>query len=67
MPSLETLLGSRPFLAWRSQNQLSSGAKRKIIAGLKAWNHDEGIVNSPMKFQLVRSSAQSWSVLPCCS
>src|SRR5260221_9560443 len=43
LPILTRLDGSLPRFACQPQNIVSSGANRKIIAGLKAWNHVEGI------------------------
>ena len=58
--------GSEPRRDCQDQNIFRSGAKRKIMNGLNAWNQVEGIFR-PKKFQFVFRSAQSCKVLPCCS
>src|SRR5512140_3628979 len=63
---LVTLLGSLPCLDWPAQNIVSSGANAKIMSGLNAWNHDDGMLQ-PNRCQFVFWSAHSCIVFPCCS
>src|SRR5262245_23212832 len=63
---LVRLEGSLPRAACQPQNDVKSGVKKKIMNGLNAWYHVDGMV-SPKNVHRVFASAQSWSVLPCCS
>src|SRR5580765_5527592 len=45
---------------------VSTGVKNQIMNGLNAWYHVDGMP-MPKNVHRVLWSAQSWSVLPCCS
>src|SRR5689334_6647512 len=61
-----TLVGSVPFFFCHVQYMSSSGAKMKMKAGLKDWNHVDGILKPKSSGQTVFSSAHVCIVLPCC-
>ena len=61
-----TLVGSLPRRACAAQTMSRSGTTSKIMNGLNDWNQVDGIVK-PRTSASVLSSAQSCSVLPCCS
>src|SRR5437773_1930194 len=50
-----------------AQTPWRMGVKAKIMNGLNAWYHVEGSWNPNTLGQRAFRSAQSWSVLPCCS
>src|SRR5258706_585140 len=66
MAILVRLVGSWFRARCQPHSDVSSGVNRKIMNGLNAWYHVDGMVR-PKNTQRVFWSAHSCSVLPCCS